>query len=417
MTKKHIPALRFDGFSNPWVLRHLAEFEITTGPFGSTLHAEDYVEHGTPIVTTEHFKSGMLPLTGQGVPQVSDDDRCRLKVYWLQTDDIVFSRVGSVDINARVTELQNGWLFSGRVLRLRPDTTCDAEFLHSVLETDPVRGAIRKRAVGMSMPSINTAILANTSFYQPPTLEEQRAIGELFADLDTLIEQHRTKHANLQQTKTALLQRMFPQDEADEPELRLNGFSAAWDEVRIQNVSDVLVGNPFQSSSFVDDGIRLVRGMNVKRGWLDFDQSLTVFWPSIRGVETFLLDQNDILLQMDGALIGKSFAMVSKTDLPALLVQRVARVRAHHNVDPKFLYQWFAKDFFGYIRSVKTETAVPHLSALDILSFRVKIPPSLEEQRAIGEVFADLDALIAAESRYITQLTQAKTALLQRMFV
>lgn len=203
------PELRLGGFANPWVLRHLGEFEITTGPFGSTLHAEDYVEHGTPIVTTEHFKSGLLPLTGQGVPQVSDDDRRRLKMYWLQTDDIVFSRVGSVDINARVTELQNGWLFSGRVLRVRPDATCESEFLHSVLETDSVRGSIRKRAVGMSMPSINTAILANTSFYQPPTLEEQRAIGEVFSNLDALIAAESHYITQLTQAKTALLQRMF----------------------------------------------------------------------------------------------------------------------------------------------------------------------------------------------------------------
>lgn len=203
------PELRLGGSSNPWVLRHLGEFEITTGPFGSTLHAEDYVEHGTPIVTTEHFKSGLLPLTGQGVPQVSDDDRRRLKAYWLQTDDIVFSRVGSVDINARVTELQNGWLFSGRVLRVRPDATCESEFLHSVLETIPVRGSIRKRAVGMSMPSINTAILANTSFYQPPTLEEQRAIGEVFSNLDALIAAEQRYITQLTQAKTALLQRMF----------------------------------------------------------------------------------------------------------------------------------------------------------------------------------------------------------------
>ena len=121
----------------------------------------------------------------------------------------MFSRVGSVDINARVTELQNGWLFSGRVLRVRPDATCESEFLHSVLETDSVRGSIRKRAVGMSMPSINTAILANTSFFQPPTLEEQRAIGEVFSNLDDLIAAETNYITQLTQAKTALLQRMF----------------------------------------------------------------------------------------------------------------------------------------------------------------------------------------------------------------
>ena len=60
--------------------------------------------------------------------------------------------------------------------------------------------------------------------------------------------------------------------------------------------------------------------------------------------------------------------------------------------------------------------SVVHLRNSDIQHVEILFP-TLEEQRAIGEVFTNLDALIAAEQRYISQLTQAKTALLQRMFV
>ena len=61
-------------------------------------------------------------------------------------------------------------------------------------------------------------------------------------------------------------------------------------------------------------------------------------------------------------------------------------------------------------------TSIKGLTKENVLSLSIQVP-TLEEQRAIGEVFTNLDALIAAEHRYITQLTQAKTALLQRMFV
>ena len=77
-----------------WEQRKLGEFDIKTGPFGSTLHAEDYVAHGTPIVTTEHFKNGDLPLTGDGIPQVSDGDLARLGQCQLQRHDIVSSGGG-----------------------------------------------------------------------------------------------------------------------------------------------------------------------------------------------------------------------------------------------------------------------------------------------------------------------------------
>ena len=173
-----------------WEQRKLEEFDIKTGPFGSTLHAEDYVSSGTPIVTTEHFKGGELPIVGDGVPQVSDQDAIRLSQYRLQKHDIVFSRVGSVDLNAEVKNEQVGWLFSGRVLRLRTDESVDSTYLHYELGTDRVRESIVERAVGLTMASINTGILGDTVFFAPSRLEEQRVIGATLQQFDNLITPH-----------------------------------------------------------------------------------------------------------------------------------------------------------------------------------------------------------------------------------
>ncbi len=188
-----VPEIRFAGFTDPWEQRKLGEFDIKTGPFGSTLHAEDYVAHGTPIVTTEHFKGGELPLTGNGVPQVSDQDAARLHQYRLKKHDIVFSRVGSVDLNAEVKDEQVDWLFSGRVLRLRTDESVDSTYLHYELWTDRVRESIVERAVGLTMASINTGILGDTVFSAPTDREEQRLIGATFQHLDNLITLHQRK--------------------------------------------------------------------------------------------------------------------------------------------------------------------------------------------------------------------------------
>ena len=203
------PAVRFKGFTDPWEQRKLGEFDIKTGPFGSTLHAEDYVAHGTPIVTTEHFKGGELPLTGNGVPQVSDQDAARLHQYRLKKHDIVFSRVGSVDLNAEVKDEQVDWLFSGRVLRLRTDESVDSTYLHYELWTDRVRESIVERAVGLTMASINTGILGDTVFSAPTDREEQRLIGATFQHLDNLITLHQRKLGLLKNLKAALLDKMF----------------------------------------------------------------------------------------------------------------------------------------------------------------------------------------------------------------
>ena len=92
---------------------------IQTGPFGSQLHQRDYVSEGTPIITVEHL--GENRISHQNMPYVSDHDKKRLSRYTLREGHVVFSRVGSVDRRALVRQAEEGWLFSGRCLRVRPD--------------------------------------------------------------------------------------------------------------------------------------------------------------------------------------------------------------------------------------------------------------------------------------------------------
>ena len=204
------PEIRFKGFTDAWEQRKLGDIsEIKTGPFGSTLHADDYVSDGTPIITTEHFKTGALPRSKNGLPQVSDSDYKRLTAYTLDAGDIVFSRVGSVDINALITPFQSNWLFSGRVLRVRPQTDVSSQFLHTRLETESIKTDIRTRAVGQTMPSINTEILKITPLVLPSSVAEQEQIGSYFAALDNLITLHQRKLEKLQNIKKSMLEKMF----------------------------------------------------------------------------------------------------------------------------------------------------------------------------------------------------------------
>lgn len=158
------------------------------------LHAEDYVDDGIPIVTTEHFKTGVLPKDKEGIPQVSEEDAKRLEQYRAKEGDILFSRVGSVDANAQVFAGQDGWLFSGRVLRARPDLTLvSSAYLHYELETEEVKSSVISRAVGGTMASINTEILFQTPIFIPAKMTEQNKIGSTCARLDSLITLHQRK--------------------------------------------------------------------------------------------------------------------------------------------------------------------------------------------------------------------------------
>ena len=141
-----------------WTDATVGDFaSIQTGPFGSQLHNEDYVESGTPIITVEHMDGKYI--AHRNLPLVSQNDVDRLRKYDLHTGDIVFSRVGSVDRAVMVSQHEDGWLFSGRCLRVRPYDPNTGSYFLWWFNQPVIRQLVTASAVGATMPSINTSIL------------------------------------------------------------------------------------------------------------------------------------------------------------------------------------------------------------------------------------------------------------------
>ncbi len=185
----------------------VSDYGVQTGPFGSQLHASNYVEFGTPIITVEHL--GENRLIHKNLPRITDEDKVRLARYTIITGDIIFSRVGSVDRRAIVQPNENGWLFSGRCLRVRPDQSkIDPAFLSYFFGYVGFKGHIRQIAVGATMPSLNTTILGNVPIYYPP-LAEQKAIAHILGTLDDKIELNRKMNENLESIARAIFKSWF----------------------------------------------------------------------------------------------------------------------------------------------------------------------------------------------------------------
>lgn len=185
-------------------LRDIAE--IQTGPFGSQLHKEDYVDVGTPIVTVEHL--GCRVFSEQNLPMVSDTDKSRLSKYVLKKGDIVFSRVGSVDRCSFVDPKHDGWMFSGRCLRVRPSEEVDSLFLYYFFCLNTTKEFVRSIAVGATMPSINTKLLGEVEVVCPE-IEEQRKIADILSKIDDKIEENQKINENLEQQAQALFKSWF----------------------------------------------------------------------------------------------------------------------------------------------------------------------------------------------------------------
>lgn len=183
--------------------------DIQTGPFGSQLHKEDYVETGTPIVTVEHL--GNRVFTEQNLPRVSDSDKARLIKYTLSTGDIVFSRVGSVDRCSYVDKSHDGWMFSGRCLRVRPTELVDSLYLYYYFCLEETKQFVRNIAVGATMPSINTKLLGEVEIALPD-LNNQKRIAAVLSSLDDKIENNQKLNDNLADLLQTIYQGRFSDD-------------------------------------------------------------------------------------------------------------------------------------------------------------------------------------------------------------
>lgn len=176
---------------------------VQTGPFGSQLHSSDYKDEGIPIITVEHL--GDNEIIHKNLPLVGKEDYRRLSKYKIITGDLVFSRVGAIDRCAYVSENENGWLFSGRLLRVRPGSLFDSRFLSYLLNHYPSRLWILNNSVGSTMKCLNTTILSELPI-PIPSMTEQKEIGEKISSIDRLIQDLVQEMEKLTRIKQGLMQ-------------------------------------------------------------------------------------------------------------------------------------------------------------------------------------------------------------------
>ena len=199
------------------------------------------------------------------------------------------------------------------------------------------------------------------------------------------------------------------------------GVREEWESVQLGEIVDLLAGFPFKSDRYVNypKAPRLLRGDNIVQGTLRWDGAKR--WPqeATDNLTPYWLREGDVVIAMDRPWIeaGLKFSSIRETDLPALLVQRVARLRGSGRLDTRFLnYVISCRDFTEYVLSVQTGTAVPHISAQQIKEFEFPLPP-LSEQRAIAHVLGTLDDKIELNRRMNETLEAMARALFKSWFI
>jgi len=181
--------------------------DIQTGPFGSQLHASDYVPAGIPSIMPVNI--GDNRIIEDGIARVSPEDVERLGRHKLRVGDIVYSRRGDVERRALVRAEQEGWLCGTGCVRVRLGAGCvDPMYASYYLGHPDIRAWIVRHAVGATMPNLNTEIMSALPFVVPP-LKEQEAIAHILGTLDDKIELNRRMNETLETMARAVFKSWF----------------------------------------------------------------------------------------------------------------------------------------------------------------------------------------------------------------
>ena len=183
--------------------------KIQTGPFGSQLHASDYVATGIPCIMPANMKSNRVDLSG--IAFIAEKDAKRLSHHLVQAGDIVYSRRGDVTQKALIREAEAGYFCGTGCLLVRPGDAIDSEFLTYHLSTPTNQDWIVKQAVGATMPNLNTAILSAVPLNVPPNKETQRKVAAVLSALDAKIDCNNRINAELEAMSKMLYDYWFVQ--------------------------------------------------------------------------------------------------------------------------------------------------------------------------------------------------------------
>ena len=253
-----------------------------------------------------------------------------------------------------------------------------------------------------------------------PSVKEQRQIGTFLDYLDNLITLHQRKYDKLTNVKKSMLEKMFPKNGSNVPEIRFKGFSDAWEQRKLSDLCSLFTdGDWIEAKDQSTEGVRLVQTGNV--GVTQYlDKTNNAKWISedtfsrLKCEEIF---EGDILISRLPDPAGRACIM---PNLGTKMITAVdcTIVRTLPDVNSEYLVQYLSTErYFKEINACLAGGTRQRVSRGNLAEFDIPLPNSADEQRVIGNYFKSLDNLITLHQRELEKLKNLKKACLEKMFV
>ena len=247
-----------------------------------------------------------------------------------------------------------------------------------------------------------------------PKLDEQRLISSFFKQLDSLITLHQRKYDKLIQFKAAMLQKMFPQNGADKPEIRFKGFTDAWEQRKLENITSLITKGTTPKDKSGNGEVNFIKVENIDPSSGIISSCSRIFLEEHEGyLKRSQLKENDILFSIAGTL-GRT-SVVNKGILPANTNQALAILRVSEGDISYLVTVLRGRAVSDFIKKNPTVGAQPNLSLEQVSNLEIPYP-SIEEQQKIGGYFRNLDTLITLHQRKCDKYKSIKSGLIKKLF-
>ena len=408
-----MPQIRYQNYEDNWDVEKLINiFGTIRNAFVGTA-TPYYVENGNFYLESNNVKNGKINYNSQIF--INDEFYEKQRDKWLKTNDIVMVQSGHVGHTAVIPEELNNTAAHALIVFTDYKKEVNPHFLNYQFQSNGKRKELDLISTGNTIKHILASEMKNFKM-DFPTSEEQSAIGSLFLTLDNILASYKDNLANYQSLKASMLSKMFPKVGQTVPEIRLDGFEGEWVEKRLKDISK-----------------RVTR----KNNDLVSERALTI------SAQFGLIDQEEFFQKKIASkdvsgyyLIKKGEFAYNKSYSTGYPLGAIKRLDKYENgvlstlyilfkavdVDSDYLAHYYESDkWHREVSMCAAEGARNHgllnIAPADFFNTRLVVPKELEEQRAIGSYFSNLDNLINSHQEKITQLETLKKKLLQDMFI
>ena len=403
MVNRKIPKIRFRHFSDDWKSDKLGKLGTVA------MNKRIFKEETSEVGEIPFYKIGSFGREPESFITREKFEEYKSKYPYPEIGDILISASGSI---GRTVEYlgEEAYFQDSNIVWLKHDERLDNSFLkqfYSIVKWQGIEGTTIKRLYNKNILETSIAL---------PSISEQSAIGSLFRTFDDLLASYKDNLANYQSLKATMLSKMFPKAGQTVPEIRLDGFEGEWVEKKLKDISK-----------------RVTR----KNNDLVSERALTI------SAQFGLIDQEEFFQKKIASkdvsgyyLIKKGEFAYNKSYSTGYPLGAIKRLDKYENgvlstlyilfkavdVDSDYLAHYYESDkWHREVSMCAAEGARNHgllnIAPADFFNTRLVIPKELEEQRAIGTYFINLDNLINSHQEKISQLETLKKKLLQDMFI